>query len=267
MKHSILSFVLVLVGLANLSAQKWVDKTDYPFKNNYIELEAGKQHYVDEGEGDVILFLHGTPTWSFLYRDFIKKLSSRNRCIAIDYLDFGLSEKPLDFKNTPKNHAANLEEFITKLDLTNITLVVHDFGGSIGLSTAIKNPEKFKRIVVFNTWMWETKNDPFAKEIDGLLHSEAGKKYYLEQNYSVEVLMKQAYFKKSKLTEKIHQQYREPFPDSSSREALLELGKEFVGSSDWFQMQWEKLDVLKEKEWLIIWGMKDPFLNEKYLEK
>ena len=125
-------------------SQSWVNPSLYPFKSKFISLDEGQMHYVDEGKGEILLFVHGTPTWSFLYRDFITELSKDYRCIAVDHLGFGLSEKPLSFDGKPESHTDNLIVFIEKMGLTNITLVVHDFGGPIGLGAAIQNHEKNK---------------------------------------------------------------------------------------------------------------------------
>lgn len=87
------------------NAQNWLDRVLYPFESKYVQLEAGSMHYVDEGKGEILLFVHGTPTWSFLYRDIIKTLSLNYRCIAIDHLGFGLSANPGSFSGTPQDHA------------------------------------------------------------------------------------------------------------------------------------------------------------------
>jgi len=117
-----------------ITAQKWLDTKEYPFSSNYLETQWGKIHYLDEGKGETILFVHGTPTWSFLYRNYIKELSKNYRCIALDHLGFGLSDKPKNFPGTPQLHSENLKALIDALQLKDITLVVHDFGGPIGLS-------------------------------------------------------------------------------------------------------------------------------------
>jgi len=259
---------MVLTGLTlNSQGQDWLNRELYPFESQYMQLKAGKMHYIDEGEGETILFVHGTPTWSFLYRDMVKELSKTHRCIAIDHLGFGLSEKITAFSGTPQAHAQNLEEFIQKMGLDQITLVVHDFGGSIGLGAALTMPEKFKRVVLFNSWLWSTKEDPAAQGIDQLLNSPSGEDYYLKQNYSPVVLLKQAFSNAKNLTEEVHQHYIAPFPNPDSRQALLNLGRQFVGASDWYEAQWQQLDKLSELPWLILWGNKDPFLNQDYLEK
>lgn len=246
---------------------KWIDSNLYPFKNRYLNLSAGKMHFVDEGQGDVILFVHGTPTWSFLYRDYIKELSKTNRCIAIDHLGFGLSEKPPIFKGKPENHSANLLEFIDKLGLNNTTLVVHDFGGPIGLSAAIKTSSSIKRIVLFNSWLWETKSNIDVRKIDKILNGWVGKFLYLNLNFSTRYLLKKAYYNKKMLTKLIHSHYISPFQNKKSRIPLLELGKSLLGSSDWYANQGNMLSKLSDKPWLIIWGKHDKLINMDDLDR
>lgn len=248
-------------------SQSWVDTSLYPFENKFLRLEAGNMHYVDEGKGDVILFVHGTPTWSFLYRDFIKELSKENRCIAIDHLGFGLSDKPDSALGTPEWRAQNLSEFIKKLDLKNITLVVHDFGGPIGLAAGIENSERIKRVVLFNSWLWATDQRKDAQKIEKTVNSGLGKFIYLNMNFSPKVLLKKGFADKKNLPKEVHQQYIKPFPNKSSRIPLLNLAKALVGSSDWYQKQWEQLDALSDKEWLILWGTKDEFITMENLKK
>jgi len=247
-------------------SQDWIDTTLYPFEHHFISLESGKMHYVDQGSGEVILFIHGTPTWSFLYRDFITSLSARYRCIAPDHLGFGLSEKPKNFNGSPQAHAKNLSEFIDQLNLNNITIVVHDFGGPIGLSAAIQNHHRIKRVVLFNSWLWATKTDPAVQKVDRVLNSGFGKFLYLRLNVSPKVLLKQGFHDKKNLPRKVHKQYIYPFPNKTARQSLLHIGQSLVGSSDWYQEQWEQLQVLENKPWLIVWGIHDTFITPEYLD-
>lgn len=244
-----------------------LDSDLYPFERHYIDTDEGRMHYIDEGKGEIILFIHGTPTWSFLYREQIKALSQKYRCIAPDHTGFGLSDKPKNLKGTPQQHATNLEQFINKMGLEKFTLVVHDFGGPIGLSYAIKHPEKVKKIVMFNTWLWETKSVKEVQKIDKLLNSWIGKMLYLNFNISPKMLLKKGFYNRSKLTKSIHRHYTGVFPDKASRNGLLRIGQSLAGSSDWYQEQWEQVSRIKDKPFLILWGMKDKFIVPAYLQK
>jgi haloalkane dehalogenase len=109
-------------------------------------------HYLDEGAGEPILLLHGEPTWSFLYRKVIPRLTSSHRCLAPDYLGFGRSDKPRDPGfYTYDNHVASIARFADELDLRGITLVVQDWGGPIGFRFAVENAQRIARLVVLNT--------------------------------------------------------------------------------------------------------------------
>ena len=129
-------------------------KDIYPFESNFYKHKNGfKQHYVNQGEGEPIVMVHGNPTWSFLFRDLIKDLSKDHQVIAPDHIGCGLSDKPSQsqFNYVMKNHIDNLEMLIENLNLNNITLVLHDWGGMIGMGYAGRHPEKIKRIVLLDT--------------------------------------------------------------------------------------------------------------------
>jgi haloalkane dehalogenase len=108
-------------------------------------------HYVDEGEGSPIVMLHGNPTWSFYYRELIKGLSDRYRVVAPDHIGCGLSDKPPEYPYTLSTHIDNVERLIDHLDLDDVTLAVHDWGGPIGFGWAARNPQRVRRFVVFNS--------------------------------------------------------------------------------------------------------------------
>jgi haloalkane dehalogenase len=132
---------------------RFVNLPDYPFEPHYVELSNGlRMHYVDEGKGEVILCLHGEPTWSFLYRKIITPLSKEYRVIAPDLLGFGKSDKPTrreDF--TFEFNYKALVELIEKLDLKQVTLVCQDWGGILGLPVAMDLEDRFARLVIMNT--------------------------------------------------------------------------------------------------------------------
>ncbi len=130
------------------------ERDPYPFESRYLQLRCGHRlHYMDEGVagGTPLLMLHGNPTWSFYYHNLVLGLRDRYRCIAPDHLGCGLSDKPQDWSYRIPAHVDNLGELLTSLDLREVTLCTHDWGGPIGYLAAIRFPERFARFVTFNT--------------------------------------------------------------------------------------------------------------------
>ncbi len=127
---------------------------DFPYKPNYINIKNMRVHYLDEGEGETILCLHGEPSWSYLYRKFIPILSPNYRVVCPDLIGFGKSDKLLKKSQyTFGLHYDVLHEFVQKMDLKDVTLVVQDWGGLLGLSLLGQHPDWFKRVVVMNTFL------------------------------------------------------------------------------------------------------------------
>jgi haloalkane dehalogenase len=127
----------------------------YPFPPHYFEWEGLRLHYLDEGSGEPVLLLHGEPDWSYLYRRMIPILAARFRVIAPDYAGFGRSDKPTDISwYSYDRHVASITALIRHLDLSEITLVVQDWGGPIGLRSAVEARALFARLVVMNTGLF-----------------------------------------------------------------------------------------------------------------
>ena len=139
-----------ILELAPSIREKW------PFAPRYARVNGWRMHYVDEGDGDPVLLLHGNPTWGFLYRDVIGPLvQSGRRIIVPDMIGFGLSEKPTrEHAHTLDGHTANLVSLVRQLGLTRVTVVCHDWGGPTGLSFAMSNPDRVRALVVMSTWAW-----------------------------------------------------------------------------------------------------------------
>jgi haloalkane dehalogenase len=128
--------------------------SEYPFTGNYLDLDGLRYHYLDEGNGPPVVMVHGNPSWSFYYRNLVLALRGSRRCIVPDHIGCGLSDKPGDdrYDYTLSRRVNDLNRLIVHLDLQEkITLVVHDWGGMIGMAWAILNPERIERIVVLNT--------------------------------------------------------------------------------------------------------------------
>jgi haloalkane dehalogenase len=125
---------------------------DFDFQPHYLDQDGLRMHYLDEGEGDPVLLLHGEPTWSFLYRKLIPPLADVARCVAPDYFGFGRSDKPTERGwYSYERHVVSIARLAEHLDLRRITLVVQDWGGPVGFRFAVENPERVARIVVMNT--------------------------------------------------------------------------------------------------------------------
>jgi len=138
-------------------AENFSNLEDFPFESHTIEIDGLQMAFVDEGPSDapVVLMVHGMPTWSYLYRHMISCLTAAGyRCVAPDHIGFGRSDKVTDPDwYTIARHVANLRQLITELDLTNVTLVVQDWGGPIGLAQFAEMPQRFSRLVIMNTWL------------------------------------------------------------------------------------------------------------------
>ena len=247
---------------------EWVNPELYPFESRYIDIEGHSMHYVDEGAGPVILLSHGTPEWSFGWRDLIKALRGQFRCVAPDLLGMGLSAKPLDADYSCAAHARRMGLFIEKLGLKDICLIANDFGLSIALSQAIARPELFKRISIFNGWMWRLDTDPHYAKPARVMHSWLGKLLYLRFNFPVNVVMPAAFGNRKKnLPAEVHRHYRMALPDAASRTAAYAFSGELLNANDWWEQCWNAREALRGKLGLLFWGMKDRFVPTYELGK
>ncbi len=132
--------------------ERFAGLPDFAFAPHYLEQDGLRMHYLDEGDGDPVLCLHGEPTWSFLYRKLIPALAPIARVVAPDYFGFGRSDKPEDAEwYTFDRHCASILRLADGLDLRRMTLVVQDWGGPIGLRLAVEQPERVERLVILNT--------------------------------------------------------------------------------------------------------------------
>jgi haloalkane dehalogenase len=246
----------------------WVDRVGYPFRSRLADLPTGRVHYVDEGTGEPILFVHGTPTWSYEWRHLIRALAPRWRCVAPDLLGFGLSERPTAFAYTPEAHADVLAGFVERLGLERFTLVVHDYGGPIGLPLCLDRPERVRRLVLLNTWGWPLDDDPALRRAGRLAGSALGRFLYRRCNASLRLIMSRAYGDRRKLTPAIHRQYLAPFPGAAGRERVLwALARALLGSSAHYADLWRRRERLRGRPVLIVWGLADPAFPPRHLAR
>lgn len=249
------------------SQPAWLNRKLFPFESKWAEIDGHQLHYIDEGKGEIILMIHGTPEWSFGWRDLIKELRNKYRCIAIDMLGFGLSDKPQQGDYTCIGHAKRLEKFINHLHLQNINLIANDFGGGISLDYAIRHPENIHKIVLFNTWMWSLKGDTHYSGPAKIMSSWLGKVLYLHFNFPVNVVMPSAFGNKKKLTKEVHSHYKNALSSAEDRIAAYTFSRELMNASAWWQSNWEQMNKIADKSFLIFWGMQDKFIPSYELGK
>ena len=140
------------MSLLRTPDERFANLPDFSFEPHYVEVNDARVHYVDQGEGETILCLHGEPTWSYLYRKMIPILAKKHRVIAMDFIGFGRSDKFADASDyTFEMHRSTIASFIEALDLRGITAVVQDWGGILGLRVATQMPDRFARLVIMNT--------------------------------------------------------------------------------------------------------------------
>lgn len=254
-----------MTNLTVPTSQPWLDTSTYPFRAHAFRHTDGAMHYVDEGSGAPLLFVHGTPSWSFEWRAAIAHFGSSHRCIAPDHLGFGLSEKPVTAGLLPRDHTRRLHDFITALDLRDVTLVVHDFGGPIALPLLLRDPSRFRRVVVVNTWAWPMDDNQGGQSLMRLVRSPLGRFLYLYCNASARWLVPTSFANRKRLTRDIHRHYLAPFPDRASRRGPWTLGANLVDSAAFAPELPDVIDALRAVPTSIIWGTGDRLIGPDVL--
>lgn len=194
---------------------------DFPFESKYLDVHGSKMHYVDEGEGDPILFLHGNPTSSYLWRNIIPYLVPHGRCIAVDLIGMGKSDKPdIDYRFF--DHAKYVEGFIEKLGLSNVTLVIHDWGSGLGFHYAMRHESNVKGIAfmeaIVKPMKWE--DMPSGNKIGFKLMRTTGIGWFMisVMNIFLTQMLQQMIVRKLSVEEKAY--YGTPFKTIQSRKPV-----------------------------------------------
>jgi haloalkane dehalogenase len=198
---------------AESPSSRFLDLPDYPFAARWLDVDGLRLHYVDEGRGVPVLLLHGEPTWSYLYRRVIPHVVARGaRGLAPDYLGFGKSDKwTEDGRYSYAMHVAAIERLVLALDLRELTLVVHDWGGPIGLGVAVRHQERIARLVIMNTGLFAG-DEPLS---EGL---QAWRAYALRTpDLPAGLVVRRAAADRARITDSIVRAYDAPFPDLASK--------------------------------------------------
>ena len=254
-----------------------LDTTLYPFDSHYHELAAGHcMHFVDEGpvDGQPVVMVHGNPTWSFYYREVIRNLSDSHRCLAPDHVGMGLSDRPGDaeYAYTLKSRVADLGEWLDAVEPERpVDLVVHDWGGAIGLSWAAANPERVRRIVILNTWAFTIPEDVGIPRALAFARTPAGALLIKGFNAFSGLAVRLATEKR--LEPAVAKSLIAPYKGSPHRRlATLRFVQDIpLKASDpaWgvLAQTEQNLSSLADKAILIGWGGKDFVFNDRVLEK
>jgi haloalkane dehalogenase len=253
----------------------------YPFESRFVSIDGQRIHYVDHGAGEPILMLHGNPTWSYLYRHLICDLGRDYRCLAPDHLGFGFSEKPRRGDYGMRAHIMRLGSFVDRLELGDLTLVVQDWGGIIGLGWAVRHKARVKRLVVLNTAGFvPVGRGRFARLRPlpwGLLLlwplkiPVVGELFVQGMNGFVERLLPLGISHRERLTPEAMRGYRDPYRSYGSRRALLASVRQIPigpGHPTWRLLQ----EIGHELDgWTvptqIVWGMRDPVFVPWFLDE
>lgn len=233
----------------------WVDDELFPFDSRFVEIGGHTVHYVDEGSGPVLLFLHGNPTWAFVYRQVIDALRDEFRCIAVDFPGFGLSTAAPGCRHLPAEHADVLAAFIECLELSGVTLVAHDWGGPIGLAVVENQPEVFDGLVLANTWAWPI-GAPHVQVMSHAMGSPLGRLLIRRFNLFVNVMIPAGH-RLTKPTAREMEHYRRALDARGRRDASAIFPREITASRRFLADVEAGLPALSDLPALIIWGDAD----------
>ncbi|MEN6450238.1 MAG: alpha/beta fold hydrolase [Thermoguttaceae bacterium] len=244
----------------------------YPFASRELLLGGQRCHYVDEGDGDVLLLVHGNPTWSFYWREIIRALRDRYRVIAVDNIGCGLSAKPSprDYSFRLAQRVADLNELIEKLDLRKITLVAHDWGGGIGMGAAVAAPDRFARFVLMNTAAFRAPKCPWAINLCRL--PGFGPVAVQGLNLFVRRALKTTVCKPERLTPAVRAGYLAPYDTWANRAAVLRfvLDIPMSASHPTFQTLIDIENGLPQfagRPICLFWGMQDWCFTPAFLDR
>lgn len=243
---------------------------EYPFPSKFFDLDGLRYHYVDEGQGEVLLCVHGNPTWSFAWRNFVKDLSRDYRVIAVDHIGCGFSDKPQDYEYRLARHVDNLSRFIAGLDLDQITLLAHDWGGAIGMGAAAKLPERFSRFVLFNTAAFRSPLIPFRIAI--CRWPVLGPLGVRGLNLFARAALTMAICKPERMTPAVRAGFLAPYGNWRDRVAILRFVQDIPLSprhpsyATLVSIE-ERLQLFREQPMLFVWGMRDWCFTPAFLEE
>lgn len=251
-----------------MTSTSW--QAEYPFPDRFLHLDGNRYHYVDLGSGDPLLFVHGNPTWSFAWRKFLADLSPDYRTIAVDHIGCGLSDKPQSYPYRLESHIDNLSRLIEKLDLKNITLIAHDWGGAIGMGAAVRLPERFSRFVLCNTAAFRSERIPLR--IAACRIPLFGPMALRGFNAFSRAALTMAVAKPERMTTAVRAGYLAPYDNWRNRQAVCRFVQDIPldpshPSYDTLKQIEDRLPLFANHPMLFLWGMQDWCFSPHFLKR
>lgn len=243
-----------------------VPRTAFDADQRFVDLSHEVRiHYMDEGSGPTLLFLHGNPSWSFQWHELFRNLRSSNRCVALDYPGFGMSSGSTGFGYTPEEQSRVVEEFVDKLQLKDITLVMQDWGGPIGIALAERRPELIHGVILGSTWAWKTEPGSPRGKFSRIFGGPLGK--FIQVNFPRMVSVGLRKDVKRHLSPEVVALYQRPFLPPDRRLISSYYPKQITSESDFFAKLEAGLPTIHEKPALILLSWRDPGFSRDELKR
>jgi haloalkane dehalogenase len=246
----------------------WLKK-EYPFEAHVLKTAEGHRlHYVDEGQGECIFMFHGNPTWSFYYRSLILHLRENFRCIALDHIGCGLSDKPQSYSYCLDSHIANASALLEKIQATAFHIIVHDWGCPIGMAIAELYADRVKSIIITNGAAFLSRQIPWQIALAKTIFPGT----FLVKGLNIFARSATHLCPQKPLTESVQKAYLFPYNSWANRVAIDAFIKDIPmkkSHKTWKTLQAieQQLPILKEKKILVAWGMKDFCFTEVFFQK
>jgi haloalkane dehalogenase len=227
----------------------------FPFEHRYVEVHGARVHYVDEGDGETVLMLHGNPAWCFLYRKIIAGLKSDFRCVALDFPGYGMSDEPTGYQFTPLEHSEILERFVDQLGLKDLTVMVQDWGGPIGFGLAVRRPELVRRFIIANTFAWPLEGERRIRFFSALMGGPVGRSMTWAFNFVPRFFFWRGFAQP--LSTEVFDMYLAPWRERARRRPSVVGPRQLIAASDYLRVVEAGLAQLSDRPALIVWGLRD----------
>ncbi|MCL1079985.1 alpha/beta fold hydrolase [Parashewanella spongiae] len=246
-----------------------------PFKGQYFERNGLKQHYLNQGQGEPVVMVHGNPSWCYYYRNLVEALQSDHQCIVPDHIGCGLSDKPddMDYDYTLENRINDLDALLDHLDIKeNITLVVHDWGGMIGMGYAARHPERIKRLVILNTAAFHLPQDKMLPIPLWICRNTLLGTLLVRGFNAFSSIASYVGVKRKPMSKEVREAFVAPFNSWKNRISTLRFVQDIPLSPEDRNYQLvsdiaSSLSQFSETPALVCWGLKDFVFDKYFLEQ